>query len=366
MPFSALSVGQRDVLPYYNTLTSHSLYMQVFRNEIANPQKLLTGNLDLAFVFVFLFPLFIIGMSYGIVSTEKENGTYPIIKTQPVSFVKIILIKLLFRFILVAIPVLLLSLTGVWITGASGFGAVGWLSIILTYLLFWIALCYWVVSLSKASAFNALVLLSIWMLLVVILPSLLNTIAVYRYPINQTQLTKVIRRIQLDESREGLYNVAVKYAEAHPEFKDSDTSLPNLMRKAYMIGGELGDDAARPKVQEYYGSIKERNGFVSAFEPFSPAVATQHALNYLACSDINSFLEYQEGVRSFHLQLVKFYHTPVLQKQLMTATDFQSQPAFKWTPEIYKTRVWKNFLILALWTTLFFVCGNNGFAKNGN
>lgn len=363
--FSALAIGQRDVFPYYHKLISHSLYMQVFRNEIANPKKLLTGNLDLAFVFVFLFPLFIIGMSYGLISTEKENGTYAIIRTQPVSFNKLILAKLAFRFGLVAVPVIALSLIGLYITGggASFSFAVTWITALLFYMLFWISLCYAVASLRKPSAFNAMLLLSVWMLLIVILPSLLNSIAVYRYPINQTGLTSIIRRIQFDETKEGAYELVKKYEAGHPQFADSDTSFPALMRKVYPMAGQLGDEAARPMVKSYYQSIQNRDAFVSDFSWANPAVAAQSALNGLACSDIDSYLAYQDAIQSFHQKLVRFYQDPLFLKKQMTLDDYKTQPSFNWTAKENIKSVWKNIFILALWTAFLFVLGYGGFRR---
>ena len=73
-----MSLGQRDIEPYYRKLTAASLYYQLFENELANPLKLYIGNFDLSFVLIYLFPLLIIVFTYGLYAEEKENGMLPL------------------------------------------------------------------------------------------------------------------------------------------------------------------------------------------------------------------------------------------------------------------------------------------------
>lgn len=53
--------------------------------------------------------------------------------------------------------------------------------------------------------------------------------------------------------------------------------------------------------------MKNNQSFdVSFFDWLSPVVATQQSLNYLASSDINNYLDYQNAVQSFHSELCSF------------------------------------------------------------
>ena len=116
---SHLSIGQRDVYPVYRKVTARSLYydgngisLDDKYAETNNPHKLLAGNFDLSFVFLYLFPLLIIALCYNILSQEKEQGTFPILNTQPVALIQIVVYKFLFKFILVVALVFIYSLLG--------------------------------------------------------------------------------------------------------------------------------------------------------------------------------------------------------------------------------------------------------------
>lgn len=359
-PLAALAIGQRDLFPYYHKLTSHSLYMQVFKNEMVNPQKLLTGNLDLSFVLIFLFPLLVIALGYNIVSAEQENGTYALLKTQPVAFSKILLVKTAFRFVLVAGAALLLSIAGFLYTDAwymNGRNIAWWLAAVVLYCLFWQGLVYWIASFMKNSAFNAMLLLAVWLLLLVVFPSLLNATGTYRYPINQTQLSNAIRRIQLDESKEALLKMAQAFYTIHPEWSDGDTSFLNLYKRAYPMAGELGDAKASPSVTAYYQQIRNRDQWVNAFNSLSPAVNTQQVLNYLSGTDVNNYLDYQQAVTTFHQQLVKFYHEPLYQHRFFVTKDYAQRPAFSWQPSTNEKTIGKGLLILIVWIVVLFGYG---------
>lgn len=81
---SHMSLGQRDIEPYYYKLTGTSLYYQLFQSELANPLKLYVGNFDISFVLIYLFPLLIIAFTYGLYAEEKENGMLPLLRLQTI------------------------------------------------------------------------------------------------------------------------------------------------------------------------------------------------------------------------------------------------------------------------------------------
>ena len=353
---SSLSLGLRDIFPYFQELQSHSLYMQVFKSDITNPEKLLAGNLDLAFVLVFLFPLFIIGFGYDIVSGEKESGVYSIVKTQAISFNSIVLLKLLFRFMLVAILAMALCVTGK--------ASLLWSGITLLYIAFWHSVVYFTGSLNRNSAFNAMVLVGTWLLFLIVLPALFNTIATYRYPIDQTNLSNYIRRIQVDESKEGLNNLANTYYAKYPALNDHDTAWLTLYKKSYPMAGEIGDSLARPVVHNYYNQIRARNRFVSCFNWINPAVNTQQAFNTMACTDITGFLQYQQALESFHRRLVKFYHEPLYLNKTFTRSDYNNRPAFTWNCAVDRSEIRNGILILLTWAGLLFAAAYIQFRKS--
>jgi ABC-2 type transport system permease protein len=79
---SAISIGQSDVNPLMQTVTIRGLEGQKYDTDFENPSLLLSGNLDLGFVIIYLFPLVLIALSFNIYSEEKELGTWRILAAQ--------------------------------------------------------------------------------------------------------------------------------------------------------------------------------------------------------------------------------------------------------------------------------------------
>ncbi|WP_052732377.1 ABC transporter permease subunit [Hymenobacter terrenus] len=170
-----LVVGQRDLNPGHYRLTGMSLYYQLFQNELANPLKLLVGNFDLAFVLVYLLPLFIIALSYALMAGEKESGVLPLLRVQVASVRRLLLGMLLFGFLLVMALAEGLSLLGFAVVGASvrrdGAGMLLWLLTVASNCAFWFAVVWAVASFNRDSAVNALAAVGLWLLFLLVLPA---------------------------------------------------------------------------------------------------------------------------------------------------------------------------------------------------
>lgn len=70
----------------------------------------------------------------------------------------------------------------------------GFVSVSLFYLSFWFALSFWIVSMKKNSSINAASLLSLWIVLIIVLPALLNNFIINRYPLPEALDTVIEQR----------------------------------------------------------------------------------------------------------------------------------------------------------------------------
>ena len=84
-PTAGLCLGQRDLFPVYYGFNITDLARQMNVGELANPMKLLTGNFDLSYVIVFIFPLLIIALFYDLYAAEQESGTLGLLRSQSVA-----------------------------------------------------------------------------------------------------------------------------------------------------------------------------------------------------------------------------------------------------------------------------------------
>ena len=99
-PLAALAVGQSDLLPYYFKVTTDAKETVLAAAELENPQRLLAGRFDLAFVLIYLYPLLILALTYNLLSAEKEQGPLVLALSQPVSLRTLLLGKVASRCVL--------------------------------------------------------------------------------------------------------------------------------------------------------------------------------------------------------------------------------------------------------------------------
>ena len=170
-PLAALSIGQNDLNPSVQSVKILTLEGQKYDTDLVNPTKLLFGNLDLSFILVYIFPLLIIAFTYNLISEEEESGTWKMVSVSVQSKMTFILSKLLVRIGAIFIAMSLLYVVASWVLHIQWDSAfLAFFLIGLFYQLFWFALSFWVISFRRHSNFNALILLSFWLLLVVLLP----------------------------------------------------------------------------------------------------------------------------------------------------------------------------------------------------
>jgi len=336
-PLAALVVGQHDLNPGYYRLTGMGLYYQLFQNELANPQKLLVGNFDLAFVLVYLLPLFIIVLSYGLLSADRENGVLPLLHVQATSVRRLLLGKLLFGFALVTGLALVLSGVGFIVVGvglSTDMVVVGlWLLTVVVYCAFWFALVWLIVSFNLNSAVNALTAVGLWLLFLLVVPSLLSAgLAVVR-PVDSSQLATLVRRTGIDnEEHEPTVRAVVRdYLRQRPDLAPPGDTLfqPNLLYKGYAAYSQLNTQRQRPVVDEYLRAVAAREALVARFSLLNPAVNTQNLLSQLAGTDLPTYLRFFGSLPAFHQQIVDFYYPRLFRNQPLRTADFNARPTFQ-------------------------------------
>lgn len=333
-PFARLSIGQRDVNPYYLQLNAQNLYLQLFKSEIANPRKLLAGNFDLSFVIIYLLPLLIITFTYNLLSDEKERGTLPILRTQPVPLHRIIFCKWLFWLGIITVLLLLITLiafvwSGIPLASAASMG--WWMLITLSYTGCWFALTLLVNAFNRNSAFNAMWSLGLWLLFLVVIPALLNLSFSDDSRADPTKLTDFIRRQQgLGESRQEKRAVLERFYQLYPQYRPADTTVSNrfLEFQAYSAYVTLSDQKAKPSVDAYYQQVWKRHQQIAAFHLINPAVNTQNLLNTLSHTGLEDAFAFRQSITRFHWQLCHFCFEPLFAGRMMTKADFTHIPVF--------------------------------------
>ncbi|EAY28007.1 DUF3526 domain-containing protein [Microscilla marina] len=319
-PMASLSLGQRDLQPYYLRLDATAFYKQINTSEIKNPLKLFTGNFDLAFVLVYLFPLVIILLTYDIYSAEKEQGTLPLLASQPLQVSQVMGAKLSFRLLLVLGLGLLLTLLGVLLNGIAVSAQVGqWLGVVSVYIVFWFALMYGVVFLRKSSAFNAIIGLGTYLVLTLVLPALLNIIInIQAPPPAKNEMTNMIRTQftnQWGNPKSWVFN---DFYPKYPQYNDGDTLSFN---KWFYAGYLLMDEKAHKIQQKFKEQMQKRQALSKRWLWITPAALVQEKLNEIAQTDYQAQQRYLQKAQEFHAKLKNFYYPKIFKDQKMTVQE---------------------------------------------
>lgn len=361
--FTALAIGQRDVLPYYKKVSTEKGFTDVYDAEIANAEILALGNFDLSFVLIYLFPLLLIALTFNTYSLEKEQGTYALLKLQSTKFSHIIFLKLLFRVLLLTTIAFLLSVAGIYT--ASRFlslttSGIWWWFIILTcYIFFWASVCYFIISLKKNSAINAFSLLGVWLLLVIIMPSLINFYVSISHPIGiRADIVSEKRKIEEDVWAIKPKVLLDTFYKFYPQYQTGNLSdtLPYSSRRFAAYYDEL-ERRLTPLANIYADKISRRNRLTDQLSSFLPTLTTQKLFNQIGESDLQSFLNNQSAAVLFQRQWQSFIYHFIFNDKKLEEKDYLRFPLFEQPSLSHNAHSFNKVLILIFTGLGLFIIG---------
>ena len=337
-PLAPLAVGQSDLLPSYFKISTDARENVVAATEIENPHRLLAGRFDLAFVLIYLYPILILALSYNMLSSEQEQGTLALALSQPVALRTFAAGKVLLRAsvlltVVVACTIAALVLGGVDLDAP---GAVPrlllWMAAVVAYGAVWFAIALLVAAHGRASAANATVLASVWLVLVVILPAVFNLAATTFYPVpSRVEMVQAVRVASDDANAEGSKLLA-RYYDDHPELATGDAQ--QAMTDFNIVRVAVNDDVerrVRPVVERYERQIASQQRLIDALRFISPAVLMQNALYDIAGTGVPRHQAFMAQVDAFH-QTWRAHFTPLIMSRT-SVLDYRTLPSFTFVEE---------------------------------
>ncbi len=331
--WASLSIGQRDVNPYYIKLRLLNLQSQLYDTENINPLKVLSGNFDLAFVLVYLFPLLIVGLCFNILSSEKEQGTLPLLLSQPIGLPLVVGAKLTFRMMIVLGLALLLSVMGmVWGQVVPDVRVGLWLVVVLLYCLFWFSVAFLVAALQKNSAFNAVALLGVWLLLTIIIPALLNVYVAVKQPVPQALALTIKQREEVHGGWDKPKRETMEKFFAHyPQWTDTTEIQGRFAWRWYYAFHQLGDLAVEDLAKDYQNGLQARHQLVERLNVLSVPVNVQGIFNAMAGTDLPSHLAFMQSATRYHDSIREFYYPFLFNQVAFTHADYEKEPRHTFT-----------------------------------
>lgn len=364
LPINSLAIGQRDVNPSIQSVTIRGLEAQKYDSELNNPSNLLSGNIDFSFVLLYLFPLLIIAFSYNIISEEKESGTWKIVASQSTNtffyilklfYVRILSLTMLLTLLLFA-AVLFLQ-----IPLDKSFFVFYILSVL--YILFWFAVCFFIVSLQKNSNFNAVILLTIWLFLIVILPAGINTYIINKYKVPEAlELTLTQRNAYHEKWDMDKQKTLDKFYKHYPQFKKYALPDKEFSWLWYYAMQQMGDDESALQSKELEAKLQQRNHASEWIGLFIPTLHTQIQLNEIAKSDLRNQLLFLKETKQFHEKLRLHFYPKIFDNEPVNKQKWENFKVETFTDKS-ETSFAKAFLPLIIFNLVLIAFGWRNFKR---
>jgi ABC-2 type transport system permease protein len=339
-PLAPLALGQSDMLPDTYRITTASRVEFMYDSEIENPWNLLTGRFDLAFVITYLLPLFVLGWSYNLLTSEREQGTLRLLLSQPVRLGVVIAAKVTVRAVVIGVWCVVVPLLAqlllrqpqrddadVALLAVAG-------ALIAAYALFWFALAVLVDALARSSALGALVLVSSWVVLVLVFPVALSLGAALASPApSRAELATETRII----TAQTLMRLADKWGSDYrhvedPELllpKDGRFEVPERMQAFFLSSREL-DARLERALTAFDIQLAGQQTIVDRLGVLSPAIVVHEGLAALAGNGTRRYQQFQAQVTAFHAEWRRFFEPRISEGLAITEADIAALPRFVW------------------------------------
>lgn len=333
-PMSFIATGQADIFSHYVKPKANGDDFALQFTEMTSPVQLLFGSFDLAFVIVYLLPLLIIAFSYNVLSSEKESGSLRLLAAQPIGLQKWVFQKLALRFFWLALVITLVLLVVFLFIGfdpithyTDFFGLLG---LTLSYVLFWFALAFLINLWVGQSAKNAVSMLGLWVLIVLLVPSVLNQLSTAFYPMpSRTLMINEMRTLKADVAKKQ-DQILDSYLRDHPEYALNDTTETRSFYHRYMASQQLIRDELGPLVSSYEQQLQNQQQWIGRFKWSSPAIIVQESLNSMAGTSSKDYESYRGQVVEFALAWRDHLMPFLFNNRSFTKEDVADLPAFEY------------------------------------
>ena len=354
---AGLAIGHRDIQSSVKSVNIRNLEEQKHSTKLLNPFYQLLGNMDFSFVLIYLFPLIIIALCFNLLSEEKESGTWKLVLSQSENPQRVLQTKLGIRIMSVLLPLFGLLIIGKFylkIPLDAAFTAFSLTAVF--YVFFWFALAWWVISLQKSSAQNALILLLTWVLLTIVIPASVNALVINLYPVPEAYSTVV-------ESRDGYHTkwdlpkepTIKKFTDHYPQFvKYKHPEGKSFGWFWYFAMQQLGDDAAAASSKAMKAKLQQRNNFSQTIGYFFPSMHAQLSVNALSRSDLTNYLNFLNQLEAFH-EAKRLYFYPKIFDDLPIEDENWADLKLEFYQDNRKINWLKGLVPLMIWSLLLLI-----------
>jgi ABC-2 type transport system permease protein len=364
---AVLSIGLMDVMPWYQQVRYVKNYNDDTIVPVSNPMVLFSGNFDYTFVLIYLLPLMIIGWCYSVFDSEKKAGTLSLLTIQTGKLQKIIRLKLLFRFGILLLAVIVLNLVGFAICSSlykTSWVTYGWWMLLsVLYLAFWFAVCRLFVAFTFTAAATALSQVSCWLFMLIVVPSLANAYVEAIYPLPLKDEISAYRRHQSEE----IWNTSAKILSDsfnlyNPQYASTiDPARDSVKLSARYVAGyyDLLERRMNRILAPYNEELNTRNEFTQKLLSWNPVVMVQNNFSRLADNNLIAYKTYTAQSDTFQKNWQAYLYPYHFSNKNLAPANFKEFPIFNYQPAnlSYKNLFTDVVLIIAITVLLLFAAG---------
>lgn len=336
-PLASLAVGQGDVYPNYIKVTARSLDALVSGDQIEHPLAVASGQFDVAFVILFLYPLLIFALSFDLTAGERDAGTLRMLLSQPVTLRQVVAGKMIVRVLTLWVPAVLIPVgaaavfspvdAGFWMRAAL------WTLAVSVYGAVWHGLVLVVNARGFSAPANALVLAGLWLLLAVVGPSCVNLLIAVRYPMpSRVEAAVQARAATQDATVQGSRQLG-QFLQDHPT---SGTVGRDGMRQFALLQAERDRKVAErlQSVEDAFNAqLEKQRRLASWLSVLSPTMIAQGVLLDVAGTSTARFERFKAEATAFQAEWRAYFEPRVLDAATLTPEEYAAAPGFTYVDE---------------------------------
>jgi len=303
-PLLALSIGQTEQYGYYKSISNRSsTYDDDMAEEIANPERLINGNIDFLFVLIYLMPLLLIILVYNLNGLEKDLLFGKLVYIQSGNNRKWLLIRLgfyiLITFLSMGLIIVMLAFSQNAFSSHST-ELFAFFTVTALYFIFWGFILFIIISNSNGSSSQAFRMISIWLVLCVLVPGAIHQFASMKYPANY--MTNY-----LDASRKEAYEIyelspdtlAKELLLLYPELENTKHAKDTIIDKRIINNSisALVNSKNKKAIANIEHQNEQKNKLIIATYWLNPVSFFQNQLNRITSTDYYAYHAYREKVQ---------------------------------------------------------------------
>jgi len=309
---SFIARGVRDDLPWKHRIRMLALEGQIYETDAGNPELSRVGKLDFAFVAAFLLPLLSILLLYDLRATELRSNRWAFLSVTAGNGDRLLFSRAALRsgllYIALMLPFIIISL-------ANGTDLSGALLILISVglnCLFWLLLVFFVFTRIDSGPTTAALLLGCWFVIAVVIPVGGKYITEQSIKVPSGGEILLTQREAVNDAWDLPKEATMTpFFKRQPQWADTAKVTQPFEWKWYYAFQQVGDQSVEALSSALRSGITQRDNAMSWVALASPTLLTNRLLSHAANTDIDSFLQYDQCVRDFHLRLRDF-HYPML------------------------------------------------------